>query len=51
MFSARVSRVGSCYCLSRSEARVKQLTGPGILWDSKEKLLHWVDIDTAEVHT
>ena len=23
----------------------------GILWDSKTQLLHWVDIDTAEIHT
>jgi len=23
----------------------------GVLWDSKEQLLHWVDIDTAEIHT
>ncbi|GFZ47422.1 hypothetical protein JCM24511_05166 [Saitozyma sp. JCM 24511] len=29
----------------------QNVLGEGILWDSKEKLLHWVDIDTAEVHT
>ncbi|CAD6565029.1 MAG: hypothetical protein TREMPRED_000659 [Tremellales sp. Tagirdzhanova-0007] len=25
--------------------------GEGLLWDSKQQLLHWVDIDTAEIHT
>jgi sugar lactone lactonase YvrE len=49
MSLARVSRV--THHLWRAEATAKQLTGPGILWDSKQKLLHWVDIDTAEVHT
>jgi hypothetical protein len=23
----------------------------GVLWDSRTQLLHWVDIDKAEVHT
>ncbi|KAI9636726.1 uncharacterized protein MKK02DRAFT_45431 [Dioszegia hungarica] len=25
--------------------------GEGILWDDQKKLLHWVDIDEAEIHT
>jgi sugar lactone lactonase YvrE len=30
---------------------VTGLISAGILWDDQKKLLHWVDIDEAEVHT
>lgn len=32
-------------------ATAELITCTGIIWDSRTKLLHWVDIDDAQIHT